>query len=75
MTARTKDDLAAILAENAKALSQDKKLLVHLDEIIAEEKVRNAASDKIRAIWKQVRSEGFDIEDARRKLVRRACGG
>ena len=52
---------------------QERKLNEHLDRIIAQEKVRNEASDKIKAIWLKIERDGFSVPEARSALVRRAC--
>ncbi len=69
---RLNEDPANAMQAAAKELADERRLNVFLDSIIAEEKARSAASDRIRQLWTDVRKAGFDVDAARRKLVWRA---
>lgn len=62
-------DPASAMGEQARALAEERKLSIFLDRIVAQEKARNEASTNIQAIWVEVRRAGFNVEDARRKLI------
>lgn len=70
--AKSNEDPAAELAKANRAASDERKLIVFLDQIIDQEEIRREAYDKIKRIWKEVRKAGHDEADARRALVRRA---
>jgi len=69
------DDPALALSTQNRALSEEKRLNVFLDQIIEAETARNQASDKIKMLCKVIGQQGFNVEDARRKLVQRICAG
>jgi len=64
------DPALALNAQNL-ALAEEKRLNVFLDQIIEAETARNQASDTIKKLWKVIGKQGFDVEEARRKLVQR----
>lgn len=67
------DDPALALNEQHKLAAQERKRDKILRQIIQAEEERNQASDKIKTLWKKVASEGHDVSEARRALVRLAC--
>jgi uncharacterized protein (UPF0335 family) len=72
VTDRPNNDPAFDMNENAKALAEERKLNVFLDRILAFEKQRNAASEGIRQVWRDVSKAGIDVGEARRALVTRS---
>lgn len=62
------------LSESAKALAKERALERALKEIAAAEAEREAASTKIKHLWKVIERQGFDIRDARQRYVRMSLG-
>lgn len=66
-------DPAAAAREATMALAVEKQRNAYLDRILAEEKLRNQASENITGIWNEMRKAGLDIAEARKALVWRSC--
>jgi uncharacterized protein (UPF0335 family) len=64
------NDPAFDMSEQAKAAAADRKLVRILKEIGEAEQARNEASDKIKALWKVVERQGFDVREARQRYLR-----
>lgn len=68
------DDPMFDLSEQAKALAKERGLDRALKEIASAEAEREAASKKIKMLWRAIEKQGHDVREARQRYVRMSLG-